>query len=271
MIGQRCVQQQIKSAIESKSLANFIILVGERGSGRKTLAKEIAKLIDAEYILVDKGVDAIREVIDQSYKVAEDVLYVLDGDSMSSSAKSSLLKITEEPPKNVRFALIVTDINQTLSTLTSRACVYRMDNYTNADIAQFAGTDDWRYPNFCSNKYEVDLLQSYGINDFHNFVKLVVDNIGIVESANALKLEERLAFKDTDDDKYDLKIFLQAFRTECIDRVQQFDEYPDKMKYLDWVEVTTEKLSLLRIASINRQALCDMWIFNIRAVDYADR
>lgn len=271
MIGQRCVQQQIKSAIESKSLASFIILVGERGSGRKTLAKEIAKLTNAEYIVVDKGVDAIREIIDQSYKTATSILYVLDGDSMSSSAKSAILKITEEPPRNIRFVLIVTDISQTLATLTSRACVYRMDNYSHADIAQFAGTEDWRYPNFCSNKYEVDLLKEYGIDDFHNFVKLVVDNIGVVESANALKLEERLAFKDTDTSKYDLKIFLQAFRTECIDRVQQFDEYPDKMKYLDWVEVTTEKLSLLRISSINRQALCDMWIFDIRAVDYADR
>ena len=262
MIGQRCVQQQIKSAIESKSLAQFIILVGEKGSGRKTLAKEIAKMTDAEYAVVDKGVDAIREIID-------DILYVLDGDSMSSSAKSSLLKVTEEPPKHVRFVLIFTHSSQTLNTLTSRACVYRMYSYTHADITQFAGIEDWRYPNFCTNKYEVDLLQSYGIEEFHNFVKLVVDNIDIVESANALKIEEKLAFKDTDKG-YDMKIFLQAFRTECMDRVQDIVGRTDKMKYFDWVKITTKKLSLLRVSSINKQSLCDMWIFDIRAVSHAD-
>lgn len=268
MIGQRCVQQQIKSAIEAKSLARFIILVGERGSGRKTLAKEVAKWINADYAEVDKGVDAIRAVIADSYKVTRDILYVIDGDSLSSAAKSALLKVTEEPPNNVRFVLTVTDVAQTLEALISRGCVYRMDSYTHADIAQFAGTEDWRYPNFCTNKYEVDLLKQYGIAEFHDFVKLVVDNIADVSGANALKLENRIAFKDGAEG-YDMKIFLQAFRTECIDRVQQFDEYPDKMTYLDWVGVTTDKLALLRTPTLNRQALFDMWVFDIRAVNYA--
>ena len=270
MIGQRCVQQQIKSAIDSKSLSRFIILVGERGSGRKTLAKEVAKWLNADCVFVDKGVDAVREVIDNSYKIAKDVIYVLDGDNMSGSAKSAILKVTEEPPNKARFIMTVADISQTLGTLVSRGCVYRMDMYTHADIAQFAGIEDWRYPNFCTNKYEVDLLKSYGIEDFHKFVKLVVGNISSVSSANALKMENKIAFKDTDTDKYDMKIFLQAFRTECIDRVQQFDEYPDKMKYLDWVEITTEKLSLLRTPTINKQAVFDMWVFDIRAVNYAE-
>ena len=270
MIGQRCIQQQIKSAIESKSLARFIILVGERGSGRKTLAHEIAKWLNADCAEVEKGVDAIREVIDNSYKLAQEIIYIIDGDSMSPSAKSSLLKVTEEPPNKARFVLTVTDIAQTLDTLTSRACVYRMDNYTHADIAQFAGTEDWRFPNFCSNKYEVDLLLEYGIDEFHNYVKLVIDNISDVSSANALKIENRIAFKDTDKG-YDMKIFLQAFRTECIDRVQELTDYAEKMKLLDWIEITTNNLGLLRTPTLNKQALFDIFIFDIRAVDYANR
>lgn len=269
MIGQRCVQQQIKSAIESKSLARFIILVGERGSGRKTLAKNISKWIKADYAEVEKGIDAIRDVIENSYKITKEIIYVLDGDSMSPSAKSSLLKVTEEPPNNARFVLTITDLSQTLDTLISRACVYRMDNYTPSDIAQFAGTEDWRFPNFCSNKYEVDLLLDYGIEDFHNFVKLVVDNIDAVSSANALKIEGKIAFKDTDKG-YDMKIFLQAFRTECMDRAQQFSEYKDKMKYFEWIKIATDKLAIMRTSTINKQALFDMFVFDIRAVNYAN-
>lgn len=269
MIGQRCVQQQIKSAIESKSLARFVILVGERGSGRKTLVKEMCSWLKADYIEVEKGVEAIRNVIENSYKIAKEVVYVLDGDSMSPSAKSSLLKVTEEPPNKARFVLTVTDLSQTLETLTSRACIYRMDSYTSADIAQFAGTEDWRFHSFCTNKYEVDLLKKYGVNEFHDFIKLVVDNIAEVTPANSFKMEEKIAFKDTDEDKYDMKVFLQAFRTECMDRVQQFDEYPDKMMYLDWIGITTKKLSKMRTPTLNKQSLFDMWIFEIRAVNYA--
>ena len=263
MIGQRCVQQQIKSAIESKSLARFIILAGDIGSGRKTLAKEIARLVDAECVVVDKGVDAVRDMIEQSYKIAREIVYVLDDDNMSMSAKSALLKVTEEAPNKARFILITTNVEKTLPTLVSRACVYRMDNYTDADIAYFAGTEDWRYPNFCTNKYEVDLLKSYGIEEFVTFVKLVVDNICVVSGANAFKIEQKISFKDGDG-KYDMKVFLQAFRTECMDRAFQFDEYPDKMMYLDWIEITKHTIDTLRISALNKQPLFDEWIFEIR-------
>lgn len=267
MIGQRCVQQQIKAEIENRSLARFIILVGDVGSGRKTLAKEIAKLTDSEYVVVDKGVDAVREVIEQSYTVSANVLYVLDSNNMSNASKSAILKVTEEPPNKARFVLIVTDLSDTLPTLVSRARVFRMDNYTDADIAYFAGTEDTRFPNFCSNKLEVDLLKSYGIDEFTDFVNVVVDNISEVESANAFKIEDKIAFKD-ETDKYDVKIFLQAFRTVCMQRIQESEDYWDKLKYIQWVSVTTHKLSLLRVNSLNRSALFDMWIFDIRKVAF---
>ena len=269
MIGQQYLQQQIRNAIENRSLARFIILVGDTGSGRKTLAKEIARLVDAQYIVVDKGVDAIREIIEKSYALSGEMVYVIDGDNISHAGKSALLKVTEEPPNKARFILTTTNAEKTLDTLISRACVYKMDNYTAEDIAYFAGSEDWRYPNFCSNKYEVDLLKGYGIDEFAQYVDKVVSNIDVVSSANVFKIEHSLSFKE-DDGKYDVKIFLQAFRTECIDRVQQFDEYPQKMKYLDWVGITTETISTLRISSLNKQALIDKWIFDIRGVSYAE-
>ena len=271
MIGQRCVQQQIKSEIENRSLARFIILVGDTGSGRKTLAKEIAKLTDAEYVVVEKGVDAVREVIEQSYTVSSNILYVLNGDTMSPSAKSSLLKVTEEPPNKVRFVLTVNSIEQTLNTLTSRARVFRMDNYTDADIAYFAGTEDVRFPEYCTNKYEVDLLKNYDIDEFDKFVKTVVENIAEVSGANAFKMEERIAFKN-EEDKYDMKIFLQAFRTVCMSKIRTSEQYYDRATYINWIDITSEILKKYKsIANISKQALFDEWIFNIRgAVKRAD-
>lgn len=263
MIGQRCVQQQIKAEIESKSLARFIILVGDTGSGRKTLAKEIAKWTDAECVIVDKGVDAIREVIEQCYQVSSNILYVLDGDSMSPSAKSSLLKVTEEPPNNARFVLTVTNAEQTLNTLISRGRMFRMDIYTDTDIAYFAGTEDVRYANFCTNKREVDLLKSYNIDEFSAFVDLVVNNIAEVSSSNVFKIEDKISFK-ADDNKFDMKVFLQAFRTVCSQRVHTAEDYHDKMVYIQWVTITTKILADLRLATVNKPMLFDKWIFDVR-------
>ena len=277
MIGQRCVQKQIKAAIESKSLSRFIILVGDIGSGRKTLAKELADWIGANYVLVDSSVDAIRDVIDQSYMITANMLYVLDGDKMSSAAKSALLKVTEEPPNNARFVMTLTNLELTLDTLVSRARIYRMDNYTAAEISRFAGSDDWRYRNFCTNKYEVDLLKSYDIDKFYDFVKKVVDNIADVSCANVFKIEDSISFT-ADDGKYDMKLFLQAFNIECCNRAQEFTDGPnrvqpntDRLKYLGWANVTLTTLGTLRLSAINKQHLFDKWIFDIRAVEgYAE-
>lgn len=277
MIGQKHIQKQIKTAIESNSLARFIILVGDVGSGRKTLAKEIAGWLGANYILVDKGVDAVREVIEQSYMISADVVYVLDGDNMSGAAKSALLKVTEEPPNNVRFILVINSVETMLDTLISRACVYRMDNYTEREIAEFAGSDDVRYQEYCSNKYEVDLLKAYGIDDFMGFVLKVVDNIDEVSSANAFKIEQSIAFS-ADDDKYDMKIFLQAFNAVCLDRAKQDTEGPNRLQsfnpnrlmYLDWIKITTDTIATMRALPVNKQSLFDNWIFDIRSVYHAD-
>ena len=78
-----------------------------------------------------------------------------------------------------------------------------------------------------------------------------------------------IAFKDTDEG-YDVKVFLQAFRIECMDRAQQFSAYADKMKYLEWVKIATDKLAIMRTPTVNKQALFDMFVFDIRAVNYAD-
>ena len=269
MIGQQGIREQIKKSAEDGTLARFVILAGERGSGRKTLAKEIAKSLNAECVVVEKGVDAVRDVIEQSYKLSSEVVYILDGDSMSGVAKSALLKVTEEPPNKARFILTVINLELTLDTLISRACVYRMERYSDKEIAEFAGSDDWRYPSFCTNKYEVDMLQKYGIDEFTGFVKKVVDNISTVSSANALKIGRSLALSN-EEDRYDFKVFLQAFRTECMFRVQEFEEYPQKMVYLDWIEITTEIIEPLTIPSADKQKIFDKWLFSIRAVHYAE-
>ena len=74
---------------------------------------------------------------------------------------------------------------------------------------------------------------------------------------NALKIAEHIAFKD-EDDKYDLKLFLKAFQRVCASR------YKEGLEYLSAVRVTAETLADLRITGINKNALFDMWILNIR-------
>lgn len=99
MIGQERSLTKIDRMIEI-GFPRFSIICGETGSGKKTIAKTIAKKLNAHLIISEIKVDNIREIIDLAYKQSEPTLYLIpDTDKMSNAAKNALLKVTEEPPR----------------------------------------------------------------------------------------------------------------------------------------------------------------------------
>lgn len=264
MIGQKYLQSRVHSMVRLGRLPRFIIFVGEFGSGRRTFTKWLADDLDAQFVEAGRGIDDVRNVITQSYKVDVPMLYFFaDADGMSNAAKNALLKVTEEPPMNAYFVLSTTDTERLLPTIVSRAQVFNMESYTISELTEFVGDDIANidmYANCCNNGYEVNTVKSYGVNEFSDFVNLVVDNIADVSGSNALKMENKIAFK-ADDEGYDVKIFLQAFRAECMRRIMKTD---DRGVYISWVQITSERLQELQIQAINKQAVFDMWIFDIR-------
>ena len=270
MIGQRNLTSRLGALIRLKKLPRFIILVGEVGSGRRTVAKWLADEMSADFIEVDKSAEAVREVVEKCYKAnGATVYFIADGDTLSNPAKSALLKVTEEPPKNAYFVMSTTDAENVLPTLVSRAFVYNMDSYSIADIAEFLNdpkADLRAYANCCTNGREVNLVKQWG-KEFFDFVTLVIDNIADVSGSNALKMENRIAFTDdTDSSLFDVKIFLQAFRAECMRRIMNNNDRALRDKYIAWIQITSRKLSEIQIKSINKQNVFDMWVFDIRGV-----
>lgn len=266
MIGQRNLQSRLGSMIRLKKLPRFIILVGEEGSGRRTIAKWVAGELKADFVEADKSADAIREMIAGCYKSNEMTVYFIpDGDLLSNAARSALLKVTEEPPKQAYFIMSTTDSERVLPTLVSRASVYNMDSYSISDLAEFVNdtnVDLGLYANCCNNGREVGLVKQWG-NAFFDFVNLVIENIDSVSGSNALKMENRLAFTE-DSEGFDVKIFFQAFRAECMRKIKNLEDRSMRGKYVAWIQITSDKLQEIQIRSINKQSVFDMWIFDIR-------
>lgn len=268
MIGQTNLKSRVHSAYRWNKLPHFLVFVGERGSGKKTFVKWLANDIGAELVNVGTGVEAIRDAVMQSYKIDQKAVYLFaDGDTMSSASRSALLKATEEAPKNAYYILTVSDISRVTEALRSRACVFAMDSYSLAELSEFVGDDTEHldmYINTCNNAYEVSLLKKYGVEKFLDFVKTVVDNIADVEGSNALKITQKIAFKD-EDEGYDAKIFLQAFRAECIQRAMKSDG-EESSRYISWIKATNGAINDMKIQSIDKQHVFDMWIFDVREV-----
>ena len=159
ILGNDGVLHDFKSAKKTGRIAHAYIIEGAEGSGRLTLARAIActficenedpcfscnackKIISGahqdvkEVIHLDKAspikIDTIRELIEDAYiKPGENdkkIFIIENAQQMGIPAQNALLKVFEEPPKNVIFFLLTTNRNLLLPTLKSRAVTLKTE------------------------------------------------------------------------------------------------------------------------------------------------
>lgn len=270
MIGQTKLLTKIDKLVE-KGFPRFTLLVGTKGSGKKLMCKEIANKLNYPLVPIGITVDEVREVITNCYRNTEPIIYILpDTDKMSVQAKNALLKVTEEPPQKAYFIQTITDISNTLKTITSRACVIKMDGYTPEELNEYLrlkynkDTIDSQCAQFITKvarvPEEVDVLMTYDIKAFKDFVETVTNNLHIVSSANAFKIEHKLALKK-DEDKWDVLLFINALKLCLLEQYKETKELPFLQTYflacVLLVELTTKN-------SVNKQYCLDQFILDAR-------
>jgi len=153
------------SLIVSKRLSHAYLLSGPRGSGKKTMALSIAAFLAnqsageemCEIILKQQapdvavikrqeekktiGVDVIRDFISKVALSPSDLefkFYIFDeADLMTPQAQNSLLKIIEEPPKDVYIFLLCENSSSMLQTVRSRVQSIQMERFSHGFIYDY--------------------------------------------------------------------------------------------------------------------------------------
>lgn len=291
MVGQKQLKNLIKNLIENGTFPRFSILVGEQGSGTAVFANAILIMLQEKYSnvigiqLPDVKAETVRECTSDIYKFSgmTNVIMIIDADNMSNAAKNALLKVTEEPPNDTYFIMTLEDENNTLETIRSRGTIFHMDRYTPDEIFEYywslEGSNIMSHgmPNdaelvreLCETPGDVNTLVEMGVQEFYDYVQLVVDNISEVQLANSFKIPSKVALKD-DAEGYDLKLFWKAFIKVCMER--SFDDIEDKFeeaehttRMISAAQITSRYLSSLRVKGINKQMLMDNWIIDIRSI-----
>lgn len=155
LIGNERVRDTVNAFIVGGRIPHALIITGETGLGKHTLARHIAKAavceadikpcgncrgcknaqkdIHPDIIFVKRekdkkelGVKVIREVRSDAFIIPHEadrkVFIIEEAERMNASAQNALLKILEEPPERVLFILLCSSASAMLPTVLSR-CV----------------------------------------------------------------------------------------------------------------------------------------------------
>ena len=169
-IGNERVINQLIALMDSGHFPHAVIIEGEQGLGKKTLARELAaalvcrgeekpcyecsqckkamgKIHPDIFEYVPSGtansfhVDTVRDIINDAYmqpNEADFKVYILaNAECMNASAQNALLKILEEPPAYAVFILTVTSKSALLSTVLSRSVTVALEGVNISEGAKY--------------------------------------------------------------------------------------------------------------------------------------
>lgn len=274
MVGQKNLITQITKSFDV--FPRFSIITGQRGSGKKTLLLEhIYSMLEVQgysiYTVQDIKIDSIRDMIADVYKLHKVLFVIADADNMSIGAKNAMLKIVEECPNDNYFIMTLEDENNTLATIKSRAVIYKMENYSKSELQEYMRCNsidlDDKFIDIAETPGDINLIYDSDADAFYDYVLKVMNNIATVSGANSFKIADKIAFKEDDTDKYDLRLFWKIFIKQCVDSAIEYLENDDKsngMKYLFGARDTSGALRRLSVKGLNKQMLFDKWILDIR-------
>ncbi len=155
LVGNEAVKRQLSALVDAGHFPHALLLEGEEGSGRRTLAMQLARAatckgeaerpcgvcaacVKSEHpditVLGGEGqaltVDTIRQLRQEAYILPNEAphrVFILAGaQTMTPQAQNALLKILEEPPTHVLFILTCDNRAQLLETIRSRCVALTM-------------------------------------------------------------------------------------------------------------------------------------------------
>src|SRR5690606_15857339 len=183
LVGQEVISNMLS---EAETFPQFMIFEGPKGQGKKFLALSLRNRFPM-YVIPELKVDNVREMIEDSLTLSEKKVYLIpDADDMTVQAQNALLKFCEEPSPNVIILMTVQHIDNVLSTIKSRAKVYRLQPYTKEQLSEF--TKDESLLAVCENPGQILRAEAIEFQELLKTANMVVDNIGIISAANAFNI-----------------------------------------------------------------------------------
>lgn len=141
IIGNDSIKEYI---FNIKKWPSSILLAGDTGCGKTTIARIIGKMRKSELVELNisntRGIDNARSIIDsvQTHSLLGKgkTIVLNECHEATKHFQDAMLEILEEPPKGVMFVLCTTDPQKLLPAVRSRCVIHRLSRLNNTEAKE---------------------------------------------------------------------------------------------------------------------------------------
>ena len=225
MIGQDKLVSKLKS-YSTTTLPHSILLLGEEGCGKHTLAKELAEHFNLEMIDISTiiSLDILIEMANRTIPT----LYVIDCSVLTDRHQNIILKFLEEPSKYAYLVLLCTNKSTILQTVANRCVSFEFEPYSRDTLARFITpnfefdpfssetsapfvTDDSQLQllDVCTTPGQVLSLHSGDLGKLQELCETIITKMHKASYQNTLSITQKINLKD-EFDKFDINVFFNV-------------------------------------------------------------
>ena len=250
VVGHRDIIQYIKDAVGQNKVSHAYILNGQRGSGKKMLAKLFAMTLQCESgeaepcgecrscIQANNGnqpdiitvkhekpasisVDDVRtqingDIMIKPYSSPYKVYIVPEADLMTVQAQNAILKTIEEPPEYAVIFLLTENADSLLPTIRSRCVMLKLRNIQDKLVKKYL-MEQMQVPD-----YQADLCAAFAQG-----------NIG-----RAIMLAKSEHFNEIKEDAIQLMKYIDEMElSEIVAAIKEINRY--KLEVADYLDIMT--------------------------------
>lgn len=267
MIGQRNILDEIDILSMSP-----LILVGPRGSGKKTLIKELAHICGIDNIIyIDKTLTDITKM--SMHSIVTNTIVVFDftkpmQQKQFVSFENSLLKILEDTPMYCRFILLVENEYVLLDTILNRCRVQYIQPYSIEDLFDIAdicgnynikdySSDQLRYINYPNDVITAPTCEE--LDKIETLIDTILSSIYNANISNILSITKKLKFNE-EGNGYDIDLFMNIFNHKLVGMVVNNSD----RKYIDMHNMFSKLLYMCSSPSSNKKNLLEEFLLSIK-------